>query len=68
MIKARRLGKAEEDNLPEGKRDSPRLPVRWAVIFLSAAVAAGIAYQASGVVPALMAGIATTTVLHQILA
>lgn len=68
MIKVRRLRKAEDGDLPDGYRDAPRLPVRWAVIFLSAAVSAGIAYRASGVVPALMAGIAMITVLHEILA
>jgi hypothetical protein len=67
MIKVRRPRKADESS-PEVKCDNPRLPIRWAVIFLSAAVAAGIAYKASGVVPALMTGIAMITVLHQILA
>jgi hypothetical protein len=68
MIKVRRPQKADESSGPEVKCDNPRLPIRWAVIFLSAAVAAGIAYKASGVVPALMTGIAMITVLHQILA
>jgi len=67
MIKIRRPGNVDEYSRPEDKCDNLRLPIRWAVIFLAAGAAAAIAYKASGAVPALMAGIAMITVLHQIM-
>ena len=67
MIRMRRAAKAGKGSCQEEKHDNLRLPIRWAVIFLAAGAAAAIAYRASGAVPALMAGAAIITVLHQIL-
>jgi hypothetical protein len=67
MIKIGRPGNARKGSRGEDEHGNRRLPIRWAVIFLAAGAAAAVAYRASGAVPALMAGIAMATVLHQIL-